>query len=70
METESHTDVVIEPIQPEGFTEALNVLGKAFATLSSSHAIYEGRAQSDIERLMEITFRVLLKNLPGQVFAA
>ena len=62
--------IVIQPIQPEDLAEALDVLGKAFATQPSFLAIYKGRTQSDIERRIQITFGALIKYLPGQVFVA
>ncbi len=62
--------VEIQPIQPVELSEALDVLGKAFATQPSSIAIYKGRSSSDIERRIQIVFGVLLKHMPGQVFVA
>ena len=64
------TKVDIEPIQPEEMSQALGVLGKAFATQPSSFAIYKGRTQADIERRRQITFGAVLKYLPGQVYVA
>ena len=63
-------NIIIQPIQPEDLSEALDVFGKAFATLSSSIAIYKGRTQSGVERGMQIMFSVPIKYLPGQVFVA
>jgi len=57
-------------MQPEKLSEALSVLGKAFATQPSSSAIFKGRTHSDIERRMQITFGALIQYLPGQVFVA
>ncbi len=62
--------IVIQPIQPEELPQAIDVLGKAFATQPSSFAIYKGRTQSDIERRIQITFGALIKYLSGQVFVA
>ena len=61
---------VIQPIQPDDLSEALDVLAKAFATQPSSFAIYKGRTQSEIERRIQITFGALIKYLPGRVFVA
>ncbi len=63
-------EIKIQPVQPEELSEALDVLGKAFATLPSSIALYKGRSRPDIERRMQITFGALLKHMPGQVFVA
>jgi len=62
--------LVIQPIQPEDLSEALDVLGKAFATQPSFFAVYKGRTQADIERRLQITFGALIKYLPGQIFVA
>ena len=62
--------IVVQPIQPEDLSGALDVLGKAFATQPSSFAIYKDRTQPDIERRLRIIFGALIKYLPGQVFVA
>jgi ribosomal protein S18 acetylase RimI-like enzyme len=62
--------IKIQPIQPIEFPETADVLGRAFATLSSSRAIYEGRSKSDIERRISITFDGLIKTMSGQVFVS
>ncbi|MHC4277634.1 MAG: GNAT family N-acetyltransferase [Planctomycetota bacterium] len=62
--------IVIKSMQPAELSEALDVLGKAFATMSSSTTIYKGRSRSDIERRMQIVFGALLKHMPGQIFVA
>jgi hypothetical protein len=62
--------IKIQPIQPIEFPETADVLGRAFATLSSSRAIYEGRSKSDIERRISITFGGLIKTMSGQVFVS
>ncbi len=62
--------VEIQPIQQEELSEALYVLGKAFATQPSSLAIYKGRSRSDIARRMEIIFGAMIKRMPGQMFVA
>ena len=62
--------VEIQPIQPKELSEALYVLGKAFATQPSSFAIYKGRGRSDIARRMKIVFGAMIKHMPGQVFVA
>ena len=62
--------VKIQPIQPTELPQVADVLGKAFAPLSSSLAIYKGRSRLDIERRLSITFGGLIKNMPGQVFVA
>ncbi len=60
--------VEIMPIQPEELSQAVDVLGRAFATQPSSIAIHKGR--SDIEKRMQIVFGAMLKHMPGQVFVA
>jgi len=61
---------ITQLIQPADFSEALDVLGKAFATQPSSFAIYRGRTRSDIERRIQIICAALIKYLPGQLFVA
>ena len=60
--------IVIQPIQPKEFPQAIDVLGKAFATMPNSIAIFSGKP--DIERRMKIIFGTMLEHLPGQVFVA
>ncbi len=60
--------VKIQPLQPAELSEATDVLGKAFATIASSIALYKGR--QDIARCIKIAFEAMLKHRPGQVFTA
>ncbi len=60
--------VVIKLIQVEELPKALDVLGKAFAPMPNSIAIFSGK--SDIERRMKIIFGAMLERMPGQVFVA
>ncbi len=60
--------IVIQPIQPKELPQAIDVLGKAFATMPNSIAIFSGKP--DIERRMKIIFGTMLEHLPGQVFVA
>jgi predicted N-acetyltransferase YhbS len=60
--------VAIQPIQEEEIPSALDVLGKAFATMPNPLAIFSGK--SDIERRMKIALAAMLEHLPGQVFVA
>jgi ribosomal protein S18 acetylase RimI-like enzyme len=62
--------VKVQPIQPAELPEALDVLGKAFATQPSSITIYKGKSRSDIERSIQIAFGAMLKHMPGEVFVA
>ncbi|MFC1919166.1 hypothetical protein ACFLWX_00030 [Chloroflexota bacterium] len=62
------TEIVIQPMQPEELFQALDVLGKAFATQPSSIAIYKDG--SDIERRIKIPFSFMLEHMPGQAFVA
>jgi hypothetical protein len=61
-------EVAVQPIQKEEFHQALDVLGKAFAAMPNSIAIFSGK--SDIGRRMKIIFGTMLKHLPGQVVVA
>jgi hypothetical protein len=61
-------EVAVQPIQKEEFPQALDVLGKAFAAMPNSIAIFSGK--SDIGRRMKIIFGTMLKHLPGQVVVA
>ncbi len=61
-------EVTIQPIEVEELPQALDVLGKAFATMPNPMAIFSGK--SDIERRMKIIMGTMLKHLPGQVFVA
>jgi ribosomal protein S18 acetylase RimI-like enzyme len=63
-------EVEIEPIQLKDFSEAMAVLGKAFATQPSSLAIYKGRTPLEIEQIMKNFFGARLKYLPAQIYVA
>lgn len=61
-------NIRVEEMRKEELPQALDVLAKAFSTQPSSFAIFPGK--TDIERRMKTTFRVLLEQMPGQVFVA
>ncbi len=60
--------VDIQPIQPGELSQAIDVLGKAFATQPSSIVIFAGKP--DIENRMQTVFGAMLKHMPGQIFVA
>jgi len=60
--------VVIQPMQREELPQALEVLGKAFAPMPNTIAIFGDSPEN--ERRMRLVFKAMLKYLPGQVFVA
>jgi ribosomal protein S18 acetylase RimI-like enzyme len=60
--------IVIQPIQEEELPQALDVLGKAFAPMPNTIAIFGDNSGN--ERRMKIIFGAMIKHISGQVFVA